>query len=192
MTDTKPNASGEFREQMPAPSAGEMASENECSESGQSKTARLRDLELERDTLLDRLARAQAEFENSRRRLEREQREYRDLALAEAVRSLLPSVDSLDWALQSPVESVEDFRSGIKLVRQQLQSALEQLGVSQINSKGELFDPRFHEAIDLVEVPGSVPNTVVEELRPGYKLGNRLLRPATVLVASNIDSKTGS
>jgi len=104
---------------------------------------------------------------------------------------LLPSLDSLDWALQSPVDSVEDFRSGISLVRQQLQRSLEKLGVSQIASKGEHFDPRYHEAVDLVETPATAPNTVVEELRPGYKLGDRLLRPAMVLVAGNLRSKAG-
>ena len=146
-------------------------------------------MERERDTLLDRLARMQAEFENSRRRMEKEQQEYRDVALADAMKILLPSIDSLDWALQSPVDSVDEFKTGVRLVRQQLQSALQKVGVSSINSKGEAFDPRFHEAVDVVESAGTVPNTVVEELRPGYKLGDRLLRPAMVLVAGNANPK---
>jgi molecular chaperone GrpE len=183
MFDTKPNPRDELTEQTQVDSGQETASDEPCSDASASDASRLQSLERERNTLLDRLARTQAEFENSRRRMVKEQQAYRDLALADAMRILLPSVDSLDWALQSPVDSVDDFRRGVRLVRQQLQSALEKLGVSSINSKGEAFDPRLHEAVDLVEFPGSAPNTVVEELRPGYKLGDRLLRPAMVLVA---------
>jgi molecular chaperone GrpE len=190
MFDTEPNSRDELTEQNQVASDQPSASNERLSEAPASDASRLKSLERERDTLLDRLARTQADFENSRRRMEREQQDYRDFALADAMRILLPSVDSLDWALQSPVETVEDFRSGVKLVRQQLQNALEKLGVSLINAKGEAFDPRFHEAVDLVEFPDTAPNTVVEELRPGYKLGERLLRPAMVLVAGGTNPKS--
>lgn len=190
MFDKKPNPGEELTEQKQVAPGQESASDESPSDAPASGVSRLQSLGRERDTLLDRLARTQAEFENSRRRMEKEQQDYRDFALADAMRILLPSIDSLDWALQSPVDSVDDFRRGVRLVRQQLQSALEKLGVSSINSKGEAFDPRFHEAVDLVEFPGSAPNTVVDELRPGYKLGERLLRPAMVLVASDTNSKS--
>ena len=189
MSDTKPNPGDELTEQKQVPFGQETASNEPSSDAPPSGASRLQSLELERDTLIDRLARAQAEFENSRRRMQKEQQDYRQFALADAMKILLPSIDSLDWALQSPVDSVDELKTGVRLVRQQLQSALEKLGVSSINSKGEAFDPRFHEAVDVVECAGSAPNTVVEELRPGYKLGDRLLRPAMVLVAGNANPK---
>jgi molecular chaperone GrpE len=145
--------------------------------------SQLESVERERDMLRDRLARTQAEFENSRKRMEREQQEYREYALADAIRSLFPSLDSLDWALQSPTETLPDFKNGVELIRKQFQSALENLGVTPIAAHGQPFDPRYHEAVDTVEAGASAPNTVVEELRRGYKLGDRLLRPAIVLVA---------
>ena len=190
MFDTKPHLGDELNEQKKVAPSQESASDEPPSKAPASDVSRLQSLERERDTLLDRLARTQAEFENSRRRMEKERESYQDFALADAMRILLPSVDSLDWALQSPIDSVDEFRNGVRLVRQQLQSALEKLGVTSINSKGETFDPRFHEAVDLVEFPGSPPNTVVEELRPGYKLGDRLLRPAMVLVAGDTNAKS--
>lgn len=191
MLDTTPNPGDELTEQKQVPSGQESASDERLSDDAPASSGpRLQSLERERDTLLDRLARMQAEFENSRRRMEKEQQDYRDFALADAIRMLLPSIDSLDWALQSPVDSVDEFKTGVRLVRQQLQSALQKLGVTSINSKDETFDPRFHEAVDLVELPGTAPNTVVEELRPGYKLGDRLLRPAMVLVTGNANPKS--
>src|SRR5689334_15172371 len=117
MFDTKPNPRDELTEQTQVDSGQETASDEPCSDASASDASRLQSLERERNTLLDRLARTQAEFENSRRRMVKEQQAYRDLALADAMRILLPSVDSLDWALQSPVDSVDDFRRGVRLVR---------------------------------------------------------------------------
>lgn len=184
--DTKPDPENELTEEKQVAPDQESASDIPASDA-----SRLQSLERERDTLLDRLARIQAEFENSRRRMVKEQQDYQNFALADAIKALLPSIDSLDWALQSPANSVDEFKTGVRLVRQQLQSTLEKLGVSSISSKGETFDPRFHEAVDLVEFPGTAPDTIVEELRPGYKLGDRLLRPGMVLVASNQSPKSG-
>jgi molecular chaperone GrpE len=147
--------------------------------------SRVDDLAKERDTLLDRLARMQADFENSRKRMEKEQQEYRDFALTDALQSLLPSLDSLDWALQTPVENPADFRGGVELIRKQLQDALEKLGLTAISARGEPFDPHYHDAVDIVDTPQSPPNTVVDEVRRGYKLKDRLLRPAMVLVSGN-------
>src|SRR5579885_343360 len=118
MSDTKPDPANELTEKQQVASTQESASDESPSDTHASAVTRLQSLERERDTLLDRLARSQAEFENSRRRMEKEQREYRDFALADAIRMLLPSIDSLDWALQSPVDSVDDFRKGVRLVRQ--------------------------------------------------------------------------
>ena len=141
-------------------------------------------LRAERDALVDRLARLQAEFENARKRAAREQQEYRDFALSDAVKTLLPVVDSFDLALQSSTEKSE-LRSGIELINKQLHDALGKLGLKQIPAKGEPFDPRFHEAIEMVDTDEVEDQHVIDELQRGYKLKDRLLRPAMVRVARN-------
>jgi molecular chaperone GrpE len=146
--------------------------------------AEIRKLRAERDSLLDRLARSQAEFENARRRAGREQQEFRDYATVDAIRSLLPALDSFERALQVKAEA-GDFRSGVELIYKQLQDALSKLGVHRIPAKGEQFDPRLHEAIELVETTDAPDHEVLEELQHGYKLKERLLRPAMVKVAKN-------
>lgn len=144
----------------------------------------LQKLKAERDTLLDRLARLQADFENSRKRAAREQQEFRDYALADAIKALLPTLDSLERALQSSGEK-SDLRSGIELIYKQLQDSLAKLGLRPIPAKGEPFDPRFHEAIEMVETSAVPDHQILEELQRGYKLKDRLLRPSMVKVASN-------
>ena len=142
-------------------------------------------IKAERDDLLNRFARSQAEFENMRKRLTREQEEFKDRALVEAINSLLPTLDSFDWALQTPPQNLEEFRSGINLIRKQLQNALSKLGLRPIPAKGEPFDPRLHEAVEVVNTTAAQDNHVLEDLRRGYKLKDHLLRPAMVLVARN-------
>src|SRR6202046_2334812 len=101
-------------------------------------SAELQKLKAERDSLLDRLARAQAEFENARRRASKEQQDFRDYAVADAVKSLLPVVDSLERALQVKSEAAE-LRAGVELIYKQLQAALAKLSVHPVVSKGEAF-----------------------------------------------------
>jgi molecular chaperone GrpE len=144
----------------------------------------LQKLKAERDALLDRLSRAQAEFENARRRASKEQQEFRDYATADAIKSLLPVVDSLERALQVKSDAAE-FRGGVELIYKQLQAALSKLSVNAIVSEGEPFDPRYHEAIEMVETAKAPDHQVVEELQRGYKFKDRLLRPAMVKVARN-------
>jgi len=144
----------------------------------------LQKLKAERDTLLDRLARTQAEFENARRRAAKEQQEFRDYAAADAIKSLLPVIDSFERALQAE-SGPGDFRSGVELIYKQLQDALAKLGVHAIPAKGEPFDPHYHEAIEMVETSEAADHEVLEELQRGYKFKDRLLRPAMVKVAKN-------
>jgi molecular chaperone GrpE len=141
-------------------------------------------LRAERDTLLDRLARMQAEFDNTRKRAAKEQQDYRDYALSDTVKTLLPVLDSFDRALQSsPAKS--EFHAGVELIHKQLQDALAKLGVQPVTAKGHQFDPRFHEAIEMVDTEDARDHEVLEELQRGYKLKDRLLRPAMVRVARN-------
>jgi molecular chaperone GrpE len=138
----------------------------------------------ERDSLLDRMARMQAEFENARRRTVKEQQEFRDYAAADALKSLLPVVDSLERALLTKSDATE-LRNGVDLIYKQLQTALAKLSVHPIASKGETFDPHYHEAIEMVETSDAPDHQIVEELQRGYKFKDRLLRPAMVKVARN-------
>jgi molecular chaperone GrpE len=141
-------------------------------------------LKAERDSLFDRLARAQAEFDNARRRAAKEQQEFRDFAATDAIKTLLPVLDSFERALQVKSGS-GDFRSGVELIYKQLQDALAKLGVQPIAAKGEPFDPRYHEAIEMVETAEAPDHEVLEELQRGYKIKERLLRPSMVKVAKN-------
>jgi molecular chaperone GrpE len=148
------------------------------------RNSELERLRSERDELLDRLKRMQAEFDNARKRAAREQQEFRDYALENAIKTLIPVLDSFDRALQSSPEKSE-FHAGVELIHKQLQDALAKLGVRPIIAKGELFDPRFHEAIEMVETDEADDQRVLEQLQRGYKLKERLLRPAMVKVARN-------
>lgn len=141
-------------------------------------------LRAERDSLLDRLARMQAEFDNARKRAAKEQQDYRDYALVDAIKTLIPVLDSFDRALQTSPEKSE-FHAGVELIHKQLQDALAKIGVRPISAKGEQFDPRFHEAIEMVDTEDAKDHQVLEELQRGYKLKDRLLRPAMVKVARN-------
>jgi molecular chaperone GrpE len=140
-------------------------------------------LRKERDALYERLARLQAEFENARKRDAREQQAFQESALTDAVKSLLPVLDSFDWALQTPTQDPQELRAGFDLIRRQLHDALGKLGLTPIPAAGEPFDPHFHEAIEMVDSDGAEENRVLSELRRGYKLGTRLLRPSMVSIA---------
>src|SRR5581483_12234110 len=146
--------------------------------------AELQKLKAERDTLLDRLARAQAEFENARRRAAKEQQDFRDFALVDTLKTLLPVVDNFERALQANSEAA-DFRSGVELIYKQLQDVLNKLGVRPVAAKGQQFDPHVHEAIEMVETPDAEDHEILEEWQRGYKYKDRLLRPAMVKVAKN-------
>ncbi len=142
-------------------------------------------LKRERDELFDRLARLQAEFDNFRKRTQREQEEFRQYAVSEAVKSLLPILDNFDLALKHETGSVEDLRKGVELIRKQMEDALSRLGVQAIQAHGAEFDPHHHEAIEMVHSDAHDDNQVIAELQRGYKMRDKLLRPSMVRVARN-------
>lgn len=148
------------------------------------RVSEIEKLRAERDVLVDRLARMQAEFDNARKRAQREQQDYRDYALTDIVKTLIPVMDSFDRALQSSPEKSE-FHLGVELIHKQLLDALTKIGVQPVAAKGQQFDPRFHEAIEMVDTDEAKDNEVIDELQRGYKLKDRLLRPAMVRVARN-------
>jgi molecular chaperone GrpE len=145
----------------------------------------LEKVKAERAAYLDRAARLQAEFENFRKRQAREQQDFRDYAIAEAIKALLPILDSLDRALKTNAASLDDFRSGIELIDKQFHDALSKLGVEPLEAQGQAFDPNFHQAVQMVDTNEVEDNHVIDEFQRGYKLKDRLLRPAMVRVARN-------
>ena len=145
----------------------------------------LQKLRAERDMLLERSARLQAEFENARKRAIKEQQDFREFALSDAVKSLLPVVDSFERALHAAQGEKSELRNGIELIYRQLNDALAKMGVRSFAAKGEMFDPHLHEAVEMVDTTEAKDHEILDELQRGYKLKERLLRPAIVRVARN-------
>jgi len=146
-------------------------------------------LKAERDQLVDRLARLQAEFENARKRAERERISDRDYATGQVVDQFLPVLDNFELALKSD-STAEQLRSGVELIVKKMEDVLRQLHVHAIPAMGQEFDPRVHEALGTVERDDLPDQHVAEEIRRGYKLRQRLLRPALVRVVSNPKQKS--
>jgi molecular chaperone GrpE len=145
-------------------------------------------LKAERDSLIDRLARLQAEFENARKREARERSEFREYAVSGAVEQFLPVLDNFQLALKSN-SSAEQLRTGVELIVKQMEEALRSLNVQTVETVGTTFDPRVHEALEMVEKEDVPDHQVLEEVRRGYRIKERLLRPALVRVASNQQQK---
>jgi molecular chaperone GrpE len=146
--------------------------------------AEFEQLKGERDQLVDRVARLQAEFENARKRAERERQEYRDYAAANVVEQFLPVLDNFELALKA-TGSTEKLRTGVELIVKQMEEILRQMQVTAIPAVGEAFDPRHHEALGSVEREDLPDQHIAEEIRRGYKIRERLLRPSMVRVVSN-------
>jgi molecular chaperone GrpE len=138
----------------------------------------------ERDQWLDRLARLQAEFENARKRAERERADFRDYAVGNVIEQFLPVLDHFEMALKA-TGSVEQLRSGVELIVKQMEDVLRQFHVVAVPALGHEFDPHQHEALGSVERADLPDQQVAEEVRRGYRLHERLLRPALVRVAHN-------
>src|SRR5215813_5095872 len=152
--------------------------------------AELKRLEAEAAEMRDKAARRQADFENFRKRIERERSETYNRAASELVIKLLPVLDNLGRALdaEASIEASESdefrhFLSGVDLIYKQLGGVLETMGVKTVPSVGQKFDPHFHEAVTTEATDEYEPETVIQEIVRGYKLGEKLLRPALVKVA---------
>jgi molecular chaperone GrpE len=142
----------------------------------------------ERDQLVDRLARLQAEFENARKREARERADFRDFAVSGAVEQFLPVLDNFQLALGS-AGSVEQLRAGIELIVKQMEDVLRTLNVQPVETVGVRFDPRVHEALESVDRSDLPDHQVLEEVRRGYRIRDRLLRPALVRIVNNPQQK---
>jgi molecular chaperone GrpE len=145
-------------------------------------------LKAERDQAVDRLARLQAEFENARKREARERADFRDFAVSGAVEQFLPVFDNFQLALGS-AGSVEQLRTGIELILKQMDEVLRNLNVTQVETVGARFDPRVHEALESVDRSDLPDHQVLDEVRRGYRIRDRLLRPALVRIVNNPNQK---
>jgi molecular chaperone GrpE len=142
----------------------------------------------ERDQLLDRMARMQAEFDNARKRDAKERAEFRDFAIGSSVEQILPVLDNFQLALKAQ-GTPEQFRSGIELIQRQMEEVLRQMGVQTVEAVGTQFDPRVHEALGSVETAEFPDHQVIDEVRRGYRIKEKLLRPALVRIAVNSAQK---
>ena len=141
-------------------------------------------LRAERDGLLDRIARLQAEFDNARKREARERADTRDYTITSTVEPFLGVMDNFHLALKAQ-GSAEQLRGGVELILKQMEDALKSLNVQPVEAIGAQFDPRIHEALGNIETAEHPDHQVLEEIRRGYKIRDKLLRPALVRIASN-------
>ena len=143
----------------------------------------LEEVRRERDALQDRLLRTAAEFDNYRKRMDKERRDLAEYTAGEAIKDLLPIIDNLERALQA--SALDDpLRKGVELIHKQMLEILRRRGVTPIEALGADFDPNVHEAVTQEESAQHRDGEVMEELQRGYKVGDRLLRPAMVKVAT--------
>jgi len=139
-------------------------------------------LEAEKAELQDRFLRAQAEFQNSRKRAEKERQEFAEYASMEAVRTLLPILDDFERAFETE-STGEEFAKGMKLIEQRFATALQKLGLEPIDAKGQKFDPHVHHAVEMAETEEAPDQTILAEYQRGYNFKGRMLRAAMVKVA---------
>ncbi|MEA3489712.1 MAG: nucleotide exchange factor GrpE [Candidatus Omnitrophota bacterium] len=143
----------------------------------------------ERDEYHDKWLKVHAEYENTHKRMEKEKIDHIRFANEDIISRLFPIVDNFDMAFAA-MEKARDkaaVMDGIRLVQKEFHRILEETGVSKIKTVGEKFDPHVHEAVTAVEAPGHPDGIILEEVRAGYKLNDRLLRPAQVVVAKKKD-----
>jgi molecular chaperone GrpE len=142
------------------------------------------DLQRERDEFKDLLLRKSAEFDNYRKRVERDRQSVSDAAAASMIEELLPLVDDLERALKAAAGTdVESYRRGVELIHGKLNEILRKRGVRPIEALGADFDPYYHQAVAHEHAEGRREGEIIEEFRRGYMLGDRLLRPSMVKVA---------
>jgi molecular chaperone GrpE len=163
----------------------DVESGREISETGPTH-AELEQVKGERDQLLDRLARLQAEFDNARKREVKERADSRDYTISNTVEPFLSVMDNFQLALKAD-GTKEQLRAGVELILKQMEDALKGLNVVAVETVGAQFDPRIHEALGSIETKQFPDHQVLEEIRAGYKIRDKLLRPALVRIAANPD-----
>ena len=167
------------------PAAPPESLDQDAAVAGSETPAREQVLEQERDQFYDLLLRKSAEFDNYRRRVERERREQADRTVTDLLLEMLPIVDDLERALKAEAigEQAEAYRTGVDLIYRQMLELLKRRGVTPFDAAGQDFDPHLHQAVVSEDSPGRRDGEVVEQFSRGYLIGERLLRPAMVKVA---------
>jgi len=165
-------------EVVTSPAVAEPVSETSAAQ------AELEQVKGERDQLLDRLARLQAEFDNARKREVKERADARDYTVSNTVEPFLGVMDNFQLALKAD-GTAEQLRAGVELILKQMEDALKGLNVMPVDTVGAQFDPRIHEALGSIETKEFPDHQVLEEIRRGYKIRDKLLRPALVRIAVN-------
>ncbi|MGB8523663.1 MAG: nucleotide exchange factor GrpE [Candidatus Acidiferrales bacterium] len=146
----------------------------------------MRKLVAEKQELMDTLVRRQADFENYRKRMEKERQHDRHRGVESLIEGILPVLDAFDRALEARDDpQYAEYRKGFELIRRQLWDLLAKQGVERIDAVGKLFDPHLHHAIESVETTEHEEDTVIAEMQPGYTFHDRVLRPAMVRVAKD-------
>jgi molecular chaperone GrpE len=164
----------------------ELTSETEPVSETSATQAELEQVKGERDQLLDRLARLQAEFDNARKREIKERADSRDYTVTNTVEPFLGVMDNFQLALKAD-GTAEQLRAGVELILKQMEDALKGLNVQAVETVGTQFDPRIHEALGSIETKEFPDHQVMEEIRRGYTIRGKLLRPALVRIAANAD-----
>ncbi len=145
----------------------------------------------ERDAYCDKYVRAHAEFENARRRMEKDKTDYARFANDSLILDFLPILDNLETA-EKHIKEAKDFKAvqeGVDMIQIQMQKFLKDIGVERIKTLGCKFDPHMHEPLEAVEAEGKEEGEILSELKPGYKINGRLLRPASVRIAKKKENK---
>ena len=157
-------------------------------DAGEAQLSPMEELEAERAKLKDQLLRTAADFDNYRKRARK------DVELAErkgkeaVLREILPVIDNLERAVAASADAVDvqAVRDGVNMVLKSFEESAARLGIERVEAVGQRFDPNLHDAFQQVETDEVAPGTVVQEYQPGYKMGDKLLRPAMVVVARKV------
>lgn len=181
-SDSDAKAAARVNDETPAPGAGDGPSVEKI------VSEELEKLAAEKSDLKNTLIRLQADFDNYRKRIDRERHQERHRGAEIIVESLLPVLDGFDRAISSHRDAAHnEYREGFQLIRKQLLDALAKHGLQRIETQGARFDPHVHHAIERVETTEQPDDTVLEELQAGYTFHGKVLRPAMVRVAANPD-----
>jgi molecular chaperone GrpE len=171
-------------ELTPGEASGPVLVEDQAEQLDGGHALELAQVKGERDQLMDRLVRLQAEFDNARKRNEKERADAREYTVGATVEPFLSVMDNFQLALKAQ-GSAEQLRGGVELILKQMEEALRGLQVTSVETVGSQFDPRIHEALGSIETLEFPDHQVVEEIRRGYKIREKLLRPAMVKIAVN-------
>lgn len=177
--ESKEKNTEEVKEEKEASAESEKETENALSE----EEKKISELTNSLAELNDKHLRLRAEFDNFRKRTQKEKLEAYGDATAKTVLEILPALDNFERALDAECKD-GDFKKGVEMIFNQLCDILKKLGVTEIEAKGAQFDPEFHHAIKQVEIEGEEENTVYEVFQKGYQLGGKVIRHAMVSVAN--------